>query len=94
MICRNCGYGYDERTVGFGAVCESCGEYLHSCFNCAIYDSDAERCRSFTTDAVGDRKSRNYCEEFIPHTGIVQGADSERGKTTDDFKDLFDMDRK
>ncbi|MCK4806233.1 MAG: hypothetical protein KAT09_01230 [Candidatus Aegiribacteria sp.] len=92
MICRNCGYRYDRRTVGFGTLCESCGEYLHTCFNCDIYDSKAERCRSLTTEAVSDRKSRNYCEEFVKNTDIVPGSDSGRGKTSDDFKTLFSMD--
>ncbi len=92
MICRNCGYGYDGRTVGFQKLCENCGEYLHTCVNCNIYDSNAKRCRSFTTEAVGDRKDKNYCEEFVPSTDTVQRTDSAEDKSADDFKDLFSMD--
>ncbi len=91
MICNNCGNICDKRTVGFQNLCENCGEYLHTCFNCNIYDSTAERCRSFTTEAVGDRKGKNYCEEFIPNKGIVPGPDSVRGNTSDDFETLFNM---
>ena len=94
MNCRHCGHSYSGRTVGFGILCEKCGEYLHTCINCAIYDEGTERCRSLTTEAVSDRKSRNYCEEFVPNTGIVPGPDSGIEKTADDFKNLFSMDGK
>ncbi len=89
MICKYCGHRYDGGTVGFGALCESCGEYLHTCFNCALYNTNAERCRSLTTEAVSDRKGRNFCEEFIPNTGAVRGQDLGREKTAEHFKDLF-----
>lgn len=93
MICKNCGNKYDGRTVGFRTLCENCGEYLHTCFNCAIYDSNAERCRSFTTEAISDRKDKNYCEEFIQNTGVMTGPDSGKAKTAEKFKALFDADR-
>lgn len=80
---------HDGRTVGFKTICENCDEYLHSCFNCGLYDSNADRCRSLTTEAVSDRKSSNYCEEFIPNTDSVLETDSAKEKSTDDFKALF-----
>lgn len=93
MICKNCGYKYVGRTVGFRTLCENCGEYLHTCFNCAIYDLKAERCRSFTTEAVRDRRDNNYCEEFIQNTDVVTGQDSGKERTVDEFKALFGADR-
>ncbi|RKZ10520.1 hypothetical protein DRQ25_02750 [Candidatus Fermentibacteria bacterium] len=92
MICKHCGSRYPGRTVGFGILCEKCGEYLHTCFNCALYNSNAERCRSHTTEAVSDRRGRNYCEEFIPDTRTAAGPDSVKDKIADDFKTLFRVD--
>lgn len=92
MICKNCGNKYDGRTVSFRILCENCGEYLHTCLNCAIYDSIADRCRSLTTEAVRDRKNINHCEEFIPNKGILPEADSGKVKTADDFRTLFSLD--
>ncbi len=92
MICKHCGYRYDGRSVGFGVLCESCGKYLHTCFNCTLYNSNAERCRSLTTEAVSDRKSRNFCEEFVPNTGTVPGKNSGKEKAAEHFDDLFSTD--
>lgn len=89
MICKQCGCGYPGSTVGFQALCENCGEYLHTCFNCVLFNPNAERCRSFTTEAVSDRRSRNYCEEFVPNTDITPEKNSGKRKVTDDFETLF-----
>jgi len=94
MICRNCGCRYESRTVGFKTTCENCNEYLHSCFNCALYNSNADRCRSLTTEAVSDRKGNNYCEEFTPNNDTVPEMDSGAVKSAVDFKALFRMDGK
>ena len=92
MICKNCGYKYDGRRVGFKTTCENCNGYLHSCFNCTLYSSNADRCRSLTTEAVSDRKRGNYCEEFVPNTDSAPGTDLLKRKSTDDFKALFGAD--
>jgi hypothetical protein len=84
---------YDGRTVGFKTICENCDEYLHSCFNCALYNSNADRCRSLTTEAVSDRKSSNYCEEFVKNTDSKPGTNSVKEKSSYDFKALFGADR-
>ena len=92
MICRQCGYRYDGRTVGFSILCENCGEYLHTCFNCTLYNPDSARCRSHTTEAVRDVKGKNHCEEFIPNTDIVQGREKGREENADPFNNLFNVD--
>ena len=89
MICKNCGHRYDGRTVGFKTTCEKCNEYLHTCCNCDLYDPQADRCRSLTTEAIGDRKANNYCEEFVPNIDSEPGTDLIKEKSADDFKTLF-----
>lgn len=94
MICKNCGYRYDGRTVGFKTICENCDDYLHSCINCALYSSNSDRCRSLTTETVRDRRSNNYCEEFIQNTDSLAGTDSTKEKPGTDFEALFGADGK
>lgn len=83
---------YEESTIGFKTTCENCDEYLHSCFNCILYDSNVDRCRSLTTEAIRDRRSSNYCEEFVPNTDSAPGTDSVKVKIPNDFKSLFRKD--
>ena len=81
---------YTGSSIGFNAICEECKEYLHSCLNCALYNSDSDRCRSLTTEAVSNRGNRNFCEEFTQHTDDIQGR--EKSKSAVDFKSLFGTD--
>jgi len=92
MICKYCGNEYAGRTVGFNAICERCNEYLHSCFNCALYDSNADRCRSLTTETVSDRKSSNYCEEFVPNSDSISDRIADESKSAVDFNSIFGTD--
>ncbi len=85
----NCQHKYDVRKVGFKTLCENCGDYLHTCLNCALYDSKVDRCRSLTTEAVKDRKGNNYCEEFVPNKISVLEEDSGEERTSEDFNALF-----
>jgi len=94
MMCKHCGYRHDAGTVGFKATCENCDEYLHSCLNCALFNPDTDRCRSLTTDAVSDRKSSNYCEEFVQNKNPSEGKDSAKAKSPDDFTALFGAEEK
>jgi hypothetical protein len=88
MICRKCGRSH-EGTVGFKAVCEGCGAWLHCCLQCSLYDSGARRCRSSTTDPVRDRDTMNYCEEFRA-SGAPPGEDGDgRDGARSRFMDLF-----
>jgi len=91
MFCRHC--GHEAEVIGFKAACDKCGEYLHSCVQCDLYDSGSDRCRSLTTEAVSDRNGNNYCEEFVRNTDLPKGPDFQIGKksprTGDDFEALF-----
>lgn len=95
MICQKCGTEYLSGTIGFKAYCESCGSYLHACIHCRIYDRNAERCRSLTTEAVRDREGINYCEEYVPELRSSSILSRNSSATKDSFNDLFgDADHK
>lgn len=68
MKCPGCGHENSDK-VGFGAVCEKCMAWLHTCNCCRLYNSESGRCRSSTTEYSGPPDMRNYCDEFTPAAG-------------------------
>lgn len=86
MRCVHCGTEVDLVTIGFKAVCPACGMYLHACVQCRLYDGQARRCRSLTTEAVADREGCNFCEEFRPGG---RGGDEGPRRNGSDFEALF-----
>ncbi len=91
MICRKCGCVHEAETIGFKAACENCLTYLHSCFQCTVFDHLVERCRSLTTEAVRDTNDLNFCEEFSPNMDSPNRKEGENrtepGKKS--FESLF-----
>lgn len=90
MYCSLCGHENEMETVGFKAVCGNCGEYLHSCVQCAHFDPVAGRCRSLTTEAVSRVDHINYCEEYSPRNAPGERDIVRENKEAADFKSLFD----
>ncbi len=87
MTCILCGTEREGKTLPFGAVCEKCDCWLHSCIQCALWDSTAQTCRSMTTDSVADRHGKNFCEEWIP---VDKKTNSESDPDAGDrFSSLF-----
>jgi hypothetical protein len=89
MYCVRCGHKNDLRTVGFKAQCEACLEYLHSCVQCALFNSVSERCRSNTTEPVSSRDGFNYCEEYVPNDDPDRSSESRTARSGEDFENLF-----
>ncbi len=88
VTCVLCGTEREGKTLPFGAVCEKCDCWLHSCVQCALWDSQAQICRSMTTDSVADRNSKNFCEEWkAAHKNEVE-ADTTK-YSADKFSSLF-----
>jgi hypothetical protein len=90
MICSHCGAEGAFPKGSFGAVCEGCGRYLHSCSQCRLYVVSTRRCISSTSEQPADPVHRNFCEEFEPLNarrdgGEAAGSDEARSK----FLDLF-----
>lgn len=86
MKCVHCGHENELVTVGFRSMCGGCGEYLHSCIQCRLFNRTSERCTSMTTEPVRDRKGHNYCEEFQPGGGGDGDSEKYGGG---DFEALF-----
>lgn len=88
-MCHRCGRSADGERVGFRAICEGCGAYLHACLNCAHHDRDSYReCRAAaTTEFVGDKEKANFCEEFRPRS--AGGAETGK-KSRRDIEKLFE----
>jgi hypothetical protein len=91
VICRKCGAEH-EGSVGFKAVCEACGAWLHCCLQCRLYNPRSDRCTSSTTDPVRDRDGMNYCEEFQPSSGPARRERAD-GNARDRFMGLFEAGR-
>lgn len=89
MYCSLCGHENEKETVGFKAVCGNCGEYLHTCVQCALFDPAACRCRSLTTEAVSRTDHINYCEEYSPLNAPGSGDRAREKRKADDFNTLF-----
>lgn len=65
--CYRCGEEWTGKVSqpGRQETCLSCGADLHCCKNCKLYASSmANQCMSRTTDPVGDKEKRNFCDEF------------------------------
>ena len=91
MRCAHCGELFEGSVVGFKAVCEGCGMYLHSCVQCRLYD-EARRCLSNTTEAVRDVEHANFCEEYQPagDSGAEGNGSGPRGGDGERARDSFD----
>lgn len=86
MKCIRCSEEWPLEKVAFSSVCENCGCWLHSCVQCALWDSRASMCRSMTTEPVPDREGKNFCEEWQPHR--EEGGSGEKSDA-DRFNRLF-----
>ena len=80
--CHKCGKTWEaEGQPGFRAVCPHCEAYLHCCLNCRLYDEYAHnKCKSPTTDWVGDREKLNRCEEFQMRKPRSEGMKGEAAR--------------
>lgn len=88
--CWKCGTCFEllsTEKVGFKALCDSCGSYLHVCKACQYYrPGKPNDCLVPGTDRVVDREYYNYCDEFKPGG---QGADESRISLDDARRLLF-----
>jgi len=68
--CPKCGAEWEIKgPIGFREECPECAVFMHACANCVQYEPQTRGCRLPTTDAVHDRQSVNFCEEFEFNTG-------------------------
>jgi hypothetical protein len=75
---------------GRNETCGKCGADLHCCLNCRLYDPSASnQCQSRTTERVGDKAKRNFCDEFEFAGEKRGGGGSASGDMEGKWKDLF-----
>ena len=65
--CHKCAAALrEDYKPGFKDLCKNCGQPLHCCLNCSLYNEGRHnKCKSPTTEWVGDRQKNNFCEEFL-----------------------------
>jgi hypothetical protein len=64
--CHQCGTGWEGVTQpGIRETCTHCGEDLHVCLNCRLYDQKKSQHCQVETDPVRDVARANFCEEFL-----------------------------
>jgi hypothetical protein len=91
LICAVCGRDNEVARGAFGRVCDGCGAFLHSCFQCRLYCGSSRGCASSTTEEQGDPSHKNFCEEFEPLGSKRDGParQANPGGSASRFDDLF-----
>jgi hypothetical protein len=75
--------------VAFRETCPSCGNDLHICLNCALYDSGSyHECRESSAEWVKDKERSNRCEYFSPNDKTRQEGGS-KAAAKSALDDLF-----
>lgn len=89
--CKHCGERVlDLDSIGIDAVCRKCGASLHSCSQCAHFDTSARfECTEPIPARIVSKKARNECTFFSPAKAFdLTGS---RGSATpDDARSAFD----
>lgn len=81
-ICGWCGKEIPSGTIGFHAVCPSCGKSLHACVCCAFYAPGAwHDCHAASDEFVQDKQAPNLCEWFrLANTRRAEGKDQDAAR--------------
>ena len=92
--CSRCGQTLSVgAAMAFDATCGGCGDDVHTCTNCAHFDTSARfECRLEIEQPVPKKAKRNECELFEPKT--IQVFDSDKpapGDARAAFDSLFDL---
>lgn len=65
--CARCGHAMKHATVEFDSSCPSCGKPLHTCTNCAFFDTSARfECRKQIPQRIESKAKANRCEHYQP----------------------------
>src|SRR5262245_26080520 len=92
--CKHCGekvLDVDLESVGVSATCRKCGAALHSCSQCAHFDTSARfECTQPIPARIPSKKAANDCSFYAPaKTFDLTGS---RGAATpDDARSAFDQ---
>jgi len=92
--CAPCGNQLTVATASSpDAVCARCGASLHSCAQCAHFDTSALfECREAIPARISPKDTRNECPSFQPRTTVERETGSSSSGPTSArqaFDDLF-----
>lgn len=87
--CARCGATIDDAPIAANAVCRACGSALHSCTNCAFFDTGSRfECRKPLEARVESKMKANTCPHFEPKT--VRDLRSKTAGAPSDPRAAFD----
>ncbi len=91
FACKSCGEKRrDPEEVGFETVCAKCGSDLHTCAQCAHFDTSARfECLKSVPQRIADKKKRNRCAFFSPAKSFDLTG-SRTAETPDDARAAFE----
>lgn len=91
--CARCGGKLDATATEPGSGCPSCGDAVHSCVNCGLFDTSApNECRGGVETRIAAKSKENDCVSFEPKR--VQDFASDKSGDDDPraaFDSLFDF---
>ena len=95
MRCARCGQIL-RQAIGADTTCGSCGTALHTCAQCASFDTGSRfECLQPITTRVSPKDERNECAHFEPRVTVERQTHSERSVSSgprgakQEFDDLF-----
>ncbi|PWT90031.1 MAG: hypothetical protein C5B54_07940 [Acidobacteria bacterium] len=89
--CARCGKTLpaSQGEVAFDSTCASCGAELHTCTNCAFFNTSARwECSKPIPARVAPKDARNECTFFSPRVFVERTFES--GVTPEDARKAFD----
>jgi len=91
FACRACGEKRkDLEEIGLDSTCRKCGADLHSCSQCAHFDTTARfECSQPILERIPDKKRRNACKYYAPAKSFDLTG-SRGGATPDDARAAFE----
>ncbi|HNQ98181.1 MAG: hypothetical protein JW875_07100 [Spirochaetales bacterium] len=93
-MCWKCGKAIiAEHPVGRTLTCETCGQDIRSCKNCAFYSPQSfHECAESVEDPVRDKERANFCDLFRINPSFTVDHDLTSSKDTSStraFNSLF-----
>jgi hypothetical protein len=89
--CKHCGERVlDLDSIGVDALCRKCGAPLHSCSQCAHFDTSARfECTEPIPARIPSKKAKNECTFYAPAKAFDLTG-SRGAATPDDARSAFD----
>jgi hypothetical protein len=84
----------NDRSPGFGEVCESCGKDLHACLNCRFYKPGARYdCAETIDENRPDKERHNFCDFFQTNPALLVASAGRESARAAAEKARGDLDR-